>query len=896
MRKLKYLLLITIPITIIFLVWISDTLEMLIQSKRIGNSDTTLIKQGLVSFYDIKNNLLNKNTADVNILINPKKLLQLKSETSQGKLNYQKAYMIIDKEIYTGKIKARGDSPHHWINKYKSYRFKTNKNSLYDDKNKINFINLKKTKLLNNHLSYKVANMLDLVSPTSKIVTFSINGEIDSLKLMIEQIDESFLRNNKIMPIDIYNGDNLGGDRLIFNDKKYGDTSLFKNYSIWKKKSYNNHYPKESMQPLKRMIQNIYKNDYSILDLYEFAKFSAFIDIVETKHFDVGHNWLMYYDNYKEKMVPIVWDAMGFNFQPESTTNTINISTSLLLDNLYHNYDFLRYKYDVLNDFFINSETEFFSMLDLEFKKIIHKINLHGFSVDQSINYTNAKDNIKILKQYQKNLVERYLERKNKLFPKLNNNNYGYTENGDEIRISINGNNLIKGIIFKLKKVPKTLNSKISYKNNNIKISEQVFPILDEKKLEIKIPISLLPSIKLNTIEETFPNYLNSIMFNEATFDFDIVDSDLVKEVYLEFQDGNTIKVKEKNQINEQSFHNVFNIVTNSKNNKVVIWEGEKNIKGFNTVNDNIIIKPGTKIIFDENSTLKSLGRITAIGTKEKPIIFEAKDITKPWNSIVIKDIKANGSVFKHCIFKNGSGDKGELYEYTGMLSIHNVKDFLVEDSAFYDNHKTDDMVHVIYSEGKFKNTRFVRSLSDALDIDISNVTIDNCKFIDSGNDAIDLMTTNALVTNTTFINSKDKGISIGEGSKLLAINNNIKGSEIGVQSKDTSNAYIYNTSFIGNKKAVDAYHKNWRYQEGGSIILNNCVFKNNIVNATVGKKSKVTISDSNIDTPDNFNLNSLRKRKIIITDDTFIPYNLKEPIFKNKSNLINKEKRGYNE
>jgi hypothetical protein len=276
------------------------------------------------------------------------------------------------------------------------------------------------------------------------------------------------------------------------------------------------------------------------------------------------------------------------------------------------------------------------------------------------------------------------------------------------------------------------------------------------------------------------------------------------------------------------------------------------------------------------------LGKVTAIGTKEKPIIFEAKDATKPWGAFALKDSNANNSIFKYCIFKDGSGDKGDLYEYTAMFSVHNVKNLLVEDCEFYDSRKTDDMVHVIYSDATFKNTNFFRSLSDAIDVDISNVVVDNCEFVDSGNDSIDLMTSNAIVTNSKFIRSADKGISIGERSNLLAINNVIKNSEIGMQSKDMSKAYIYDTSFIGNKKAVDAYHKNWQYSEGGTIILDNTIFKDNIVNATVGKKSKVIINNSTIDTPDNFDARSIKKGKIVLSHENRIAPDIDLDFFKN--------------
>ena len=70
--------------------------------------------------------------------------------------------------------------------------------------------------------------------------------------------------------------------------------------------------------------------------------------------------------------------------------------------------------------------------------------------------------------------------------------------------------------------------------------------------------------------------------------------------------------------------------------------------------------------------------------TKDRPITFEAKDKAKPWGAFALKDSKANDSIFKYCIFSDGSGDKGDLYEYTAMFSVHNVKNlFDITDRSY---------------------------------------------------------------------------------------------------------------------------------------------------------------------------------------------------------------------
>ncbi len=84
-------------------------------------------------------------------------------------------------------------------------------------------------------------------------------------------------------------------------------------------------------------------------------------------------------------------------------------------------------------------------------------------------------------------------------------------------------------------------------------------------------------------------------------------------------------------------------------------------------------------------------------------------------------------------------------------------------------------------------------------------------------------------------------------------------------------------------------YHKNWRYSIGGSILLDSCLFRKNNKNATVGKKSRVTINHSAIDTPNNFEQKSLYKNKIIISNKNMDLYDFKHPLFSNKETLINK-------
>ncbi|MBT3710370.1 MAG: right-handed parallel beta-helix repeat-containing protein, partial [Gammaproteobacteria bacterium] len=282
-----------------------------------------------------------------------------------------------------------------------------------------------------------------------------------------------------------------------------------------------------------------------------------------------------------------------------------------------------------------------------------------------------------------------------------------------------------------------------------------------------------------------------------------------------------------------------------------ITWSGEVTLEGHQILDQPLIIEPGTTVNLTPGATVVLKHRLTAIGTREAPIRFmPASDEQEPWGAIVLSGRGADGSTLSHCEMAGGSGLKGDLFEYSAMLSIHDVKDVVISDCQFRDNHVVDDMVHTVYTDIRFERVLFKNALSDALDLDISTASISDSRFESSGNDAVDLMTTQASITGSLFKNNGDKGISVGENSQLYAVNNTLQGNLIGVQSKDRSTAVLLNQTFTNNNTALHAYKKNWRYGEGGVIFLGKSTVSGGETSAAAEKRSVIQIFDSYLETP----------------------------------------------
>jgi hypothetical protein len=177
------------------------------------------------------------------------------------------------------------------------------------------------------------------------------------------------------------------------------------------------------------------------------------------------------------------------------------------------------------------------------------------------------------------------------------------------------------------------------------------------------------------------------------------------------------------------------------------------------------------------------------------------------------------------------------------MLSIHDVDQVSIENCRLSNNHRVDDMLHLVYSSASIHQCEFLDARYDALDADMSQLQLTNSRFVRSGNDAVDLMGSFALLHHNELSQSKDKAVSVGERSLLYMTANQLSSNQVGVESKDDSIAVLIDNDFNGNRVAMNGFSKNWRYGNGGRLVACDNQFKNNEKLIDLDKKSRAWIS-----------------------------------------------------
>ena len=902
---------VTLPVTLLGGYWVFSTVERFHTYKvRYNPVNKSELDLGNIAKYEIgrlvqriragvENNFRHNETnlKRINLIVSESEIARLEAHMPQSGFEYVKARLLINGKIEKARIKYRGDTFYRWAWDKKSMRIKTTKNNLLDGLRYSNLLAPRTAEQLNNHLSYRLANIMGLVAPATEIVRLFVNGEDRGVHIKVEQINELTLRRHRLMPGDIYRGEIIGKDRFRGSEI----TSLFKSTAVWDKVATNNHFDENAIAPLTLLIDLINHSSNpnaqaklsEIMDMTVWGRYSAYETLTQSTHADEIHNWRLYYDPWRRKFLPVIWDTMGWHDQLRRASYKPEIIASSLMKTMFKNGDFIRARSLALKQFFDSGKDELFlrevhQTVRTMGKEItsdpflnppdpdevkhhmsrLEQVITDGFEKTKRIN----SEDVAQVKDYghyvlsNPDLKTVWEESGEDLYSwgEAHWNSIGYKENRPEIPV-----------------IPYL---RYTYAQDTLELSVASKHPLGVLRLEYDRPISVKPHVEASftTAEgevvvdisgavKTEDNvlYLNAGFLPNVTIApinnrhdrvvwapgyyrirFTGLDPDQKLTTLTVQRSDKWLPAVEAKALDQAVFDNLYAPIAAQPVRKPETWAGDVTLTGHNTMHNPLIIKAGTTVRLAPGATLVLKDRLTAVGTPEAPIQFLPihKD-QAPWGAIVLQGRGADGTQLAHCKFTGGSGSKGDLFEYSGMLSIHNVKDVHIGNCRFDNNSVVDDMLHTVYSEIRLEGVRFENAFSDAVDFDISNARIVDSYFEGSGNDAVDLMTSEAVITGTVFKNNGDKGISVGENSRLFGANNRLVDNKIGIQSKDRSSVVLFNHSFVNNKTALHAYKKNWQYGGGGRIFIAKSAIVGGEVAVQAQKRSSIAMFDTYAET-----------------------------------------------
>ena len=240
---------VTVPVAVTFLYWADQTWSrfytfgVLHQSTTVdvrllstGSREANkLINHGLleISGKGGRSSLKPGDLRLISLFVDEARLAKLNGHLPHSGFQEVKGKIWSDNEPIECRVRYRGDHAHHWAFAKKSWRIKTGRSKLFEGLRKFNLINPKFAPQINNYFGYKLATEMGLIAPRSEMVQVAINGKLQGVHVLVEQLEELTLRQNGYMPGDLYSGELVAADQVPGSYRH----SVFEHPECWSKVS-----------------------------------------------------------------------------------------------------------------------------------------------------------------------------------------------------------------------------------------------------------------------------------------------------------------------------------------------------------------------------------------------------------------------------------------------------------------------------------------------------------------------------------------------------------------------------------------------------------------------------------------------------------------------------------
>lgn len=753
--------------------------------------------------------------------------------------------------LHKVKLRYRGDFLIHWGFEKKSFRVRADVDDLFAGMRDCNLIVPKFPEQANNYFAYRLAQQLGLIAPRCELVNLFLNGHNQGVYEFTEQLDEGTLRRHDRMPGDLYAGE------LISKDAIRGiSNQVFDHPMIWEKLAANNHYDLESRAPLERLLtllagtptEAAHAELSRLLDMDVWGRFGAFCLLAQTSHFDRVHNWRLFWDPWRLRFEPVVWDPTGWtDARKPAATVALDLVVSRLDFWLLGNGDYLAARHAALHDFFTSGkEQRFFAEFDDEMRRL-----QHALPFDPHVRPTDGEALAGALAGFLP-FVERTFEALRAAHVENPGSVRWARPDAGTVRLEITGRAPVREVQLRFAQPLQpggavVLRLRRLGRDHDVDLSERTTVSGRNLAVPARLFNQGIPEFRVLP-DQVMQQHMRRQ--EPATYDLMLpwLSADNPLEEVLVLRGTEPVAATAVASLPQLDLEFLYRVTPQPRPIEPQVWRGDIVVDDVLDVSDDVRIEPGTTIRLGPKAAILFRGRVTAVGTQQQPIQFMRQHPDQePWATVAINGAECSGSTFRWCEMRGGSGYKVPLEEYCSMFSVHNCRSVRIEDCWFGENSLFDDLVHVMYASVTFDRVTLQGAMADALDCDISDVVLRNSAFVASGNDGVDLMTSRVLVADCRLERNGDKGISIGEGSMLIALRNRFDGCKIGMEAKDGSIAHIANCDIRNCGKALNAYKKNWRYDGGGRLSLHKSVVTGNGSLPTADRWSYVELSDCQV-------------------------------------------------
>ena len=721
------------------------------------------------------------------------------------------------------KLRKRGDNSVHWVSVKRSLTVRTPTNNLFKG---LRQFALSSKEVVPAYLANSLTHEFGLLAPDTELAPVFVNGRFHGLFRLVELVDESFLRGHGRMPGKIFRGDRAErGDYL-----KGVPRSLFENPALWELVGADDQPPAEDHGQLADLVRELNEGTFEShtalmrrINREEFARLMACLLVVgDPFHMSGVHNQLVFEDPSDQLLYPVAWDLRLLDLHARGGQSMNRLFQEILNDPrvVDATLDELATR---LSQRSIERMTDsLFRVVREGFGDYVEYDRLRGGLIpdigDPETAGAILTQNLQVLRSWVDSAVVAYKASPVDGYVMVDLESRGYA-GADLVGFTIAEDRRADGVL----RLDQNLNGVLDDEDPAVPLRRDP---TEPERLMLDRPIPLFPGWKVDS-GIPLPGHTAYRVFltggGSALNPRPLLSNRHTGQVtsVLDWPAGTVIRPG-------TGWHPWRYPVLRSRH---IRLSGTVHLRETlrTTPADTLVIDPGTTIRLDPDVSILARGLVLAQGVPTAPIRLVPAHPTLPWGAFAIQGVGGDGSRIEHTEFVGGGGATVDRVEYTGMVNVYRVNGVLFEGIVIRDNRRSDDGLRVLHGrEVVIRRSRFLRTNSDAVDLDYSDGTIMENLFETTGGDAIDLMASTPVILDNRIHGAGDKGISIGEASAPFVFGNLIENTATGVEVKDDSRPVLLHNEIRKNGVGLRESRKSWRYGRGPSSIIALTLFTDN--------------------------------------------------------------------
>jgi hypothetical protein len=230
-----------------------------------------------------------------------------------------------------------------------------------------------------------------------------------------------------------------------------------------------------------------------------------------------------------------------------------------------------------------------------------------------------------------------------------------------------------------------------------------------------------------------------------------------------------------------------------------------------------LVLEAGVELEVAPTRSILVRGPVRIEGTADLPVRIRGTSESEPWGVFAIQGGGAGPPLageprlraeIRFLELEGGFEDELRGAYYSGQLSIYH-QDLEMSQTTLRRSH-ADDSLNVKYGRVVIRDSAFLDSFADAIDLDWTQASIERSLFARTGpnGDGVDVSGSTASIDDTVFSEVQDKCVSVGERSQAVIRGSLLRSCTLGVASKDLSETRIEESLFLHNQRDLAAYQK----------------------------------------------------------------------------------------